>query len=110
MNKHISSDGVRVEIERYRPDFVVTMDYLPVSGAISTATVPAALKALEIAKEVDPGIVTLIAGPHPTFFYKKILNDPGFATDFVLRGEAEESLLEQRMRTASGRTPSFINN
>ena len=92
MNKYVTFDDVRAEIARYQPDFVLTMDYLPVSGAISTATVPAALKALAIAKEVNPDIVTLIAGPHPTFLYKEILNDPDQAPDFVLRGEAEETL------------------
>ena len=92
MNKYVDFDAVRAEIERYRPDFVVTMDYLPVSGAISTATVPAALKALTMAKEVDPAIVTLIAGPHPTFMWKEILGDADSAPDFVLRGEAEETL------------------
>jgi radical SAM superfamily enzyme YgiQ (UPF0313 family) len=34
----------------------MAFDYLPVTGAISTATVPAALKALSLAKDVDPGI------------------------------------------------------
>ncbi len=92
MNKYLTFDDVRAEIERYRPDFVMSLDYLPVSGAISTATVPAALKALALAKEVDPSIVTLIAGPHPTFLYRDILNDPEQAPDFVLRGEAEETL------------------
>jgi anaerobic magnesium-protoporphyrin IX monomethyl ester cyclase len=92
MNKYLSFDDVRAEIERFRPDFVMSLDYLPVSGAISTATVPAALKALSIAKEVDPDIVTLIAGPHPTFLYRDILDDPEEAPDFVLRGEAEETL------------------
>lgn len=92
MNKHLTFDDVRAEIERYRPDFVVSMDYLPVSGAISTATVPAALKALAIAKEVDPAIVTLIAGPHPTFLYKEILCGADHPPDVVLRGEPEATL------------------
>jgi anaerobic magnesium-protoporphyrin IX monomethyl ester cyclase len=92
MNKYVTFDDVRSEIEGFAPDVVVSMDYLPVSGAISTATVPAALKALTIAKEVNPDIVTLIAGPHPTFLWKDILNDPKEAPDFVLRGEAEETL------------------
>lgn len=94
MNKNLTFDDVRAEIERYRPDYVLSLDYLPVSGAISTATVPAALRTLAIAKEVDPNIVTLIGGPHPTFMYKEILADPDNSPDFVLRGEAEETLSE----------------
>ena len=94
MNKYLTFDDVRAEIERYQPDFVLSLDYLPVSGAISTATVPAALQALRIAKEVNPAIVTLLGGPHPTFLYKEILTDADNPPDFVLRGESEATLSE----------------
>jgi anaerobic magnesium-protoporphyrin IX monomethyl ester cyclase len=94
MNKDLTFDDVRAEIERYQPDYVLSLDYLPVSGAISTATVPAALKTLAIAKEVNPNIVTLLGGPHPTFMFKEILGDPDSRPDFILRGEAEETLRE----------------
>ena len=70
MNNGYTFDDVRAEIGASAPDYVVTLDYLPVSGAISTATVPASLKTLRIAKEVDPAIVTIIGGPHPTFMYE----------------------------------------
>lgn len=94
MNQRYTFDDVRAEIEAYRPDFVLTLDYLPVSGAISTATVPAALQTLAIAKEVDPKIITVIGGPHPSFLYEEILNDSEGTVDYVLRGEAEETLKE----------------
>ncbi|MDP3630055.1 MAG: radical SAM protein [Actinomycetota bacterium] len=103
MNNGFTFDDVRTEIETYRPDFVVTLDYLPVSGAISTATVPAALQTLAVAKEVDPEIVTIIGGPHPTFLYDEILGDPECHTDFVLRGEAEETLAELLAAVLAGR-------
>lgn len=92
MNKNVTFDEVRAEIERIRPDVVMTLDYLPVTGAIATATVPAAIKTLEIAKDIDPGIVTIIGGPHPTFMYEDVLR--GGSVDFVLRGEMEETLPE----------------
>jgi len=95
MNKKGATfEDVRAEIERFRPDVVVTLDYLPVTGAISTATVPAALQALAIAKQVDPKIVTVIGGPHPTFMYDEIFADPANRVDFVLCGENEETLPE----------------
>lgn len=93
MNKHLDFDAVRAEIERVRPDVVITLDYLPVTGAIATATVPAALKVLEITKEIDPAITTIIGGPHPTFMYDEILGDEK-SPDFVLRGEMEATLPE----------------
>lgn len=94
MNKDLTFDDVRAEIERYQPDYVLSLDYLPVSGAISTATVPAALETLAIAKQVNPAIVTLLGGPHPTFMFKEILGGPPSRPDFILRGEAEETLRE----------------
>lgn len=103
MNKDYSFDDVRAEIEQYRPDIVMTLDYLPVSGAISTASVPAALEALSVAKDVDSSIVTLIGGPHPTFMYEEILSAPGFRPDFVLRGEGEETLYELLGALPAGR-------
>jgi anaerobic magnesium-protoporphyrin IX monomethyl ester cyclase len=94
MNNGYSFDDVRAEIEAYQPDFVVSLDYLPVSGAISTATVPAALETLAIAKAVSPRIVTIMGGPHPTFLYEEILRGSGDAVDYVLLGEMEETLPE----------------
>ena len=103
MNRDLSFDDVRAEIERSRPDFVMTLDYLPVTGAIATATVPAALKVLAIAKSVDPKITTLIGGPHPTFMYKEILSVPENRADYVLRGEMEATLVELLDAVPAGR-------
>jgi anaerobic magnesium-protoporphyrin IX monomethyl ester cyclase len=94
MNKKRSFEDIRAEVEAYEPDFVMSLDYLPVTGAISTATVPAALQALGVAKEVDPGIITMIGGPHPTFMYEEMFADEDNTADYVLRGEAEETLVE----------------
>lgn len=94
MNKRVSFPEIRAEIERYRPDYVMTLDYLPVTGAISTATVPDCLRILSIAKEVDPAITTLLGGPHPSFMYQEILDDDANRVDFVLRGEPEQTLLQ----------------
>jgi len=103
MNKDYSFEQVRAEIEAYQPDFVMTLDYLPVSGAVSTASVPAALEVLSIAKSIDPDVVTLIGGPHPTFMYEEILGDLEFRPDFVLRGEAELTLQELLAAVPSGK-------
>lgn len=95
MNKDGATfDSIREEVERYRPDIVVAYDYLPVTGAISTAVVPAALKALGLAKAVNPAITTLLGGPFPTFKYQELLDDPASPVDIVLRGEAEATLPE----------------
>lgn len=102
MNKDRTFDDIRAEIESYRPDVVMAFDYLPVTGAISTATVPAALHALSIAKDVDPSILTMIGGPLPTFLYSDILTDPANRIDYVLRGEMEETAEELLRVVAEG--------
>ena len=102
MNKKCSFEDIRAEIESYKPDFVMSLDYLPVTGAISTATVPAALKALGVAKQVDPNIITMIGGPHPTFMYEEMLLDGNNTADFILRGESEETLVELMATSRTG--------
>ena len=102
MNKKTSFEDIRAQIEEYQPDFVMSLDYLPVTGAISTATVPAALKALGIAKQVNPDIVTLIGGPHPTFMYEEMLSDKNNTADFILRGETEQTLIDLMQSVADG--------
>jgi anaerobic magnesium-protoporphyrin IX monomethyl ester cyclase len=92
MNKRLSFVEIRQEIESYQPDLVMTIDYLPVTGAISTATVPDALKIMNIAKDVNPAIVTLLGGPHPTFMYEEILEDRSNRVDYIITGEPEQTL------------------
>lgn len=94
MNKNMTMEDVRLEIEAYQPDFVLSLDYLPVSGAISTATVPAALEVLALAKDVNPMVTTLIGGPHPTYLQKEILTGKDNPPDIVLRGESEATFAE----------------
>jgi anaerobic magnesium-protoporphyrin IX monomethyl ester cyclase len=108
MNKKKSYDDIRAQIREFGPDFVMTLDYLPVTGAISTATVPGGLEVLGIAKEVDPNIVTMIGGPHPTFMYEEILSEDGDKADFVIRGEAEETLVDLMSVTAAGGDPANV--
>ena len=96
-----SFESIRAEVERFAPDVVVAWDYLPVTGAISTAMVPNALRALGVAKEVDPGIRTIMGGPFPTFRHEELLRDG--RVDFVLRGEAEETLGELLNALPGGR-------
>jgi anaerobic magnesium-protoporphyrin IX monomethyl ester cyclase len=103
MNNGYTFDDVADEIAGFEPDYVVSLDYLPVSGAISTATVPAALKTLATAKRVNPDIVTIIGGPHPTFMYEEILSAADEVPDYVMRGESEETLRELLSAIPAGR-------
>lgn len=108
MNKDTTFEDIRAQVESFGPDFVMSLDYLPVTGAISTATVPAALEALGVAKQVDPDIVTLIGGPHPTFMYEEMLRDEGNTADYIVRGESEATLLDLMDTLGRGGSPSEV--
>lgn len=92
MNKSHSFAEIRAEIERLKPDCILTYDYLPVTGAISTAALPDSIAILRLAKEIDPSIVTLLGGPHPTFLPKEVLESENGIVDYVLVGEGELTL------------------
>jgi anaerobic magnesium-protoporphyrin IX monomethyl ester cyclase len=95
-----SFDDIQAEIERFRPDAVMAYDHLPVTGAISTGVVPAAMKALSLAKAHDPRTVTLIGGPFPTFKHEELLAGGLGPVDVVVRGEPEETITELLPRLA----------
>lgn len=92
MNKKHTFEDVRAELERWKPDVVMALDYLPVTGAISTATVPAALEVLRLAKAANPKVATVIGGPHPSFMFQELLGAADCPADYVIRGEPEETL------------------
>lgn len=84
MTEHLSDDQVRARIAEARPDVV---------GC--TAITPAIYKAerlLQIAKEVDPRIVTVLGGIHGTFMYPQVLQEAPWI-DAVVRGEGEQVFL-----------------
>ena len=84
MTNHLSDDEVRQRIIDIQPDIVG-----------STAITPAIYKAerlLQIAKEVNPGIVTVLGGIHGTFMYPQVLKEAPWI-DAVVRGEGEQVFL-----------------
>lgn len=91
-DKHLAFAAIREEIESFRPHYVMTLDYLPVTGAISTASVPDGIRVLNMAKEADSSIVTFLGGPFPSFMYQEILQDRTNHVDFILMGEPEQTL------------------
>jgi anaerobic magnesium-protoporphyrin IX monomethyl ester cyclase len=101
-------DDIGAEVARWRPDVVMAFDYLPVTGAISTASIPACLEALGRAKQAAPGVTTLLGGPFPSFRHEELLAGPAPAIDYVLRGECEETLPELLDALAAGRRPDGV--
>jgi radical SAM superfamily enzyme YgiQ (UPF0313 family) len=58
-----------------------------------TPTIESALKSARVAKEACPDAKVVIGGPHATFMDRETLEEEP-ATDIVVRGEGEETLLE----------------
>ncbi|MCU0657029.1 MAG: magnesium-protoporphyrin IX monomethyl ester anaerobic oxidative cyclase [Polyangiaceae bacterium] len=84
MTNHLSEEEVRERIAEIRPDIVG-----------STAITPSIYKAerlLQIAKEVNPEIVTVLGGIHGTFMYPQVLKEAPWI-DAVVRGEGEQVFL-----------------
>ncbi len=84
MTKRHGFHEIERAIRENKPDFVAT--------TAITSTVTDALGVLRVAKEVNPGIVTIIGGVHPTFLFEEVL-DSAFV-DYVVREEGEETLSE----------------
>jgi anaerobic magnesium-protoporphyrin IX monomethyl ester cyclase len=84
MTNHLDDEQVRQRIAEVRPDIV---------GC--TAITPAIYKAerlLQIAKEVNPAIVTVLGGIHGTFMYPQVLKEAPWI-DAIVRGEGEQVFL-----------------
>jgi anaerobic magnesium-protoporphyrin IX monomethyl ester cyclase len=84
MTDHIEEDDLRERIRAHGPDVV---------GC--TAITPAIYKAervLQIAKDLNPAIVTVLGGIHGTFMYPQVLGEAPWI-DAVVRGEGEQVFL-----------------
>ncbi len=84
MTKQHNFDNIKKMISDIKPEFVAT--------TAITSTVPDALEILRIAKDINPEIITIIGGVHPTFMYKEILLNN--SVDYIVRGEGEETIQE----------------
>ncbi len=97
MTNELTDDQLRDVITEYQPDVVGTTAITP--------SIYKAERALEIAKEVDYSIVTILGGVHATFMYKQVLSEAPWI-DCIVRGEGEEIIVELIDAIAQGRWPS----
>lgn len=75
-----SMEKVRKILDEYQPDVV---------GATAvTMNVKTALKIISDYKKTDPGLITVMGGPHVTFDAEAILSDHKYV-DYIVRGEGE---------------------
>jgi radical SAM superfamily enzyme YgiQ (UPF0313 family) len=57
-----------------------------------TETYPNAVKIARAARELDPRVIVVMGGPHPTLMYGEVLGEP--TVDVVVMGEGEATMLE----------------
>ena len=58
-----------------------------------TSTIDVSIKILELAKLINPHVITIMGGVHPSFCYEEVLNTTT-AVDFIICGEGEATLKE----------------
>jgi len=80
MSKFHAWPEITKHIEESKPDVIAT-------GAI-TATINDCIRIFEIAKLLDPGVVTVVGGVHSNFQWREVIENNG-AVDYVVRGEGE---------------------
>jgi anaerobic magnesium-protoporphyrin IX monomethyl ester cyclase len=84
MTNDLSDERLAQIIRANRPDVVM-----------ATAITPMIYKAqstLKIAREIDPGVKTILGGVHPTFMYAQVLTEAPWI-DYIVRGEGEEIIV-----------------
>lgn len=93
-------DEIRAAIVRERPDYIATYSI--------TATAPAALHTLRIAKEAAPHAITLAGGVHPSFMAEEFLRAADGALDYAICGEGEKTTEELLLVLERGGDPRAV--
>jgi len=75
---------IEARIRAFNPDVVATTSF--------TASVAHALELTALAKQINPGIVTVHGNVHATFCYTEMLEAEHDTVDFIVRGEGEVTL------------------
>jgi anaerobic magnesium-protoporphyrin IX monomethyl ester cyclase len=93
MTKKVGYEEIAKKIEDSRPDFVAV-------SAI-TCTSADAIRVIELAKEINPQIKTILGGVHSTFMYEELFSQTD-ALDYIVRGEGEVTLVELLSAVSEG--------
>ncbi|UCH80039.1 MAG: cobalamin-dependent protein [Nitrospiraceae bacterium] len=99
MTKKVGYDEIKKRIEESRPDYVGISSF--------TCTVPDSIKVLELAKSINPEIITIMGGVHPSFMYEEMfsLSDD---IDYIIRGEGEITITDLLNALADNQSPSNV--
>jgi anaerobic magnesium-protoporphyrin IX monomethyl ester cyclase len=89
-------DQYRAEVVERRPDVIgltmMSVDYSP------------AMRCIDLAKEIDPYIVTVVGGPHPTLALEEVAKNPNI--DYIITHEGEITFPQLLGAVQEGRPPA----
>lgn len=85
MTKDVGFEEIKDRIKEIKPDVVAT--------TALTCTSPDAIKLMEIAKGINPSIITVCGGVHASFMYEEMMSLTD-AVDYIVIGEGEVTLVE----------------
>ncbi len=96
----LSGEQIKKRIAEYSPNIVgITCLY--------SSQMPFVRRICQLAKEIDPGIITIIGGSHPSFVPGEILRESNI--DFIVLGEGEHTLQSLLKRLKSGHDFTELN-
>lgn len=77
---------IKSRIESFKPDVIATTSF--------TASIVKALELCNLAKQINPSVITVLGNVHAAFCYDEILKEEHDSLDYIVRGEGEVSLVE----------------
>ncbi len=92
---------IKARIEAFKPDVVATTSF--------TASIYKALELCDLAKQINPSIITVLGNVHASFCYQEILAENPCTVDYIVRGEGEVTLVELLDCLNAGANPASVN-
>jgi len=92
---------IQARIEAFKPDVVATTSF--------TASIVKALELCDLAKQINPDVVTVLGNVHAAFCYDEVLQDSHEALDYIVRGEGEVTLVELLNCLNAGGDPATVD-
>ncbi len=92
---------IKKRIEEFQPDVIATTSF--------TASIVKALELCNLAKQINPSVITVLGNVHAAFCYDEILKEDNGTLDYIVRGEGEVTLVELLDCLNAGGEPGAIN-
>jgi anaerobic magnesium-protoporphyrin IX monomethyl ester cyclase len=99
MTKKVGYEEIREKIVESNPAFIGISSF--------TSTAPDAIKVVELAKSINPLIITIMGGVHPSFMYEEMFSLTE-SIDYIVRGEGEITLPELLNVFTTGGKPEDV--